>query len=578
MTSRALPRLARAHVAALVAACGRRRVVGLFTLQLLAAATEALGLALLVPAIQAIGGTDRVGVLVVGEVAPQVSYLALGGVVLARAGLQWWAALAGNEARVRTSDHLRLGAMRALFAARWSFVTSRRRSHVVQSLTTEAMRTMGATDLLIQGSVSALILVATATVAVALSPVVGATACLCVLFGAVLVRSSIARSARLGDEAGFQIDAFGSAVSDSLTAARLIIAHDAHERWHTLAEQEAARTRGLMHDYVRTTAGVRALLGVLAVVATVGLVLLGKAQGLGSAELIALAVLVIRLLSSAQGLVSHVQHFANLAPALDKLTELTALARLEREVSSDSGGPAVRGAPSVQLRHVVVRYAQGRSPALDGVSLAVAPSRLTVISGPSGSGKSTLVDVVLGLLRPESGEVWMDHAPLTDLTGWRARLGYVPQEPVLVPGTVWDNLVWSVQPGRKVDESDAWRALAVAELDEAIGRLPNGLHTWLAETAELSGGEKQRLTIARALMRDPDLLVLDEATSALDTDTERRIVSHLKESGRTILFVTHRNSIRAAADVVVELAWGRVVSGNGEGGSEFSNPWQNTRK
>lgn len=183
------------------------------------------------------------------------------------------------------------------------------------------------------------------------------------------------------------------------------------------------------------------------------------------------------------------------------------------------------------------------------------------LSGESGAGKSTLVDVILGLLRPETGEVLVDGERLRDLEAWRRRIGYVPQQTVLVPGTVWQNLTWSLPPGRTVTEEEAWEALRLSQLEAEIAALPGGLSAPLHELAELSGGEQQRLSIARAIIRDPELLVLDEATSALDVRTEERVLEHLLDGSRTVLMVTHRLSSRAVPTVSARLAEGSLLMG-----------------
>jgi ABC-type bacteriocin/lantibiotic exporter with double-glycine peptidase domain len=124
---------------------------------------------------------------------------------------------------------------------------------------------------------------------------------------------------------------------------------------------------------------------------------------------------------------------------------------------------------------------------------------------------------------------------------------------------VWQNLAWSLQPGRALTEEAAWAALRTACLDEVVGALDGGLQASLDEVAGLSGGEQQRLMVARALVRDPELLVLDEATAGLDAETEARVVERLLRRGGAVVMVTHRTAPLAAADAVLRLDAGRVV-------------------
>jgi ABC-type multidrug transport system fused ATPase/permease subunit len=243
------------------------------------------------------------------------------------------------------------------------------------------------------------------------------------------------------------------------------------------------------------------------------------------------------------------QTFANDSPALDRLAEFGQEAGQHRERRSEAAPsqPTIDGAALVSLRHVAVSYQPDAAAVFSSVCLDVPRGGLVTLTGASGAGKSTLLDVILGLLSPDEGEVLVEGAPLHDLAGWRARLGYVPQQTMLVPGSIRQNLVWSLPPGRTVDEAQVWLALRRACLDDVVRQLPDGLETVLHESAELSGGEQQRLSIARALLREPDLLLLDEATSALDAVTEQRVLEHLLDGSRAVVLVTHRISDHARA-------------------------------
>jgi ATP-binding cassette subfamily C protein len=164
-----------------------------------------------------------------------------------------------------------------------------------------------------------------------------------------------------------------------------------------------------------------------------------------------------------------------------------------------------------------------------------------VVVGETGAGKTTLGDVLLGLLPPVSGEVLVDGVPLATLPrdAWRARVGYLAQEPMLFHGTIRDNLLFA-RPSATAAALDA--ALAAAACD-FVARLPQALDAPVGDRGVLlSGGERQRLALARALLREPDLLVLDEATSALDAETEARILQTLRAlRGKcTVVFCTHR--------------------------------------
>jgi ATP-binding cassette subfamily C protein len=224
--------------------------------------------------------------------------------------------------------------------------------------------------------------------------------------------------------------------------------------------------------------------------------------------------------------------------------------------------PPLRLERHIRLRNVQFRYDKDADQSvLDGLDFVIPAQRTTALVGPSGAGKSTLADLLMGLLEPDAGVVEVDGLPLTraSLRSWRGSVAYVPQETFLFHDTVRANLLWA-QPGASDDE--LWRALDAAAATEFVGALPQGLDTVIGERGtRVSGGERQRLALARALLRDPALLILDEATSALDSESERRVRGSIDAlHGRlTMIVIAHRLSTIRAADQIVVLDGGRVA-------------------
>lgn len=557
-------RRARAYLALMAAAVGSGAVVRLVLLQLLVAVMEAAGLTLLVPVLQSLNGRDTLSLpgFDLRLSVPEAFALVLV-VVSVRALGQWRVAVLSVEIRLATIDALRLGLIDDLYAAEWGYLAGQRRSHVIQRLTTEVERAHNALFMLIRIIVGLLVLLATIAVAILLSPAIGGLAAVGLIAVVVASRRSVRSAVSLGEQMSARMDDFGAALSDSLSSVRLMRAHDASGAWSQLVAAEAGRVRTVRRSFVEKSSGVGAVLSIVAVVAVLGLILVGRAAGMSMAELAALAVVSTRLLTSAQTLIGSTQVFANEAPALDRLTTFRDEVRQHREPAAPTTAvpPTPGVAPLVTLRGVTVRYQTDLEPVLCSVNLDIPHRGLVVVAGDSGAGKSTLLDVILGLLRPEAGEVLVDGAPLHDFEAWRRRIGYVPQQTVLVPGTVWQNLTWSLPPGRDVTETQVWDALRVSQLEDEIRALPGGLTAQLHELAELSGGEQQRLSIARAIIRDPELLVLDEATSALDPRTEERVLEGLLDGSRTVLMVTHRLSSRALPTVSARLEDGSLLIG-----------------
>ncbi|MGY1666090.1 thiol reductant ABC exporter subunit CydD [Geodermatophilus sp. SYSU D00696] len=220
--------------------------------------------------------------------------------------------------------------------------------------------------------------------------------------------------------------------------------------------------------------------------------------------------------------------------------------------------PVPPGVPHLGLRGVTVRY--GDRVALDGVDLDLPPLSRTALVGPSGAGKTTAVRLLLGFRAPDAGAVLADGVPLSELDpdAWRARVAYVPERPWLSPGTVADNVRLG-RPG--AGDAEVEQALHRAGLLDLVSRLPQGSATPLGEdAARLSGGERVRLALARAFVKDAPVLVLDEPTGQLDAATESAVLAALDDlaRGRTVVTVTHRTAPLALHDRVVALDGGRV--------------------
>jgi ATP-binding cassette subfamily B protein len=215
----------------------------------------------------------------------------------------------------------------------------------------------------------------------------------------------------------------------------------------------------------------------------------------------------------------------------------------------------------VRLEDVTVRYPGSSRDAVSGVSLDVPAGSTLALVGPTGSGKSTLAGLLARLLDPDTGRVSVDGVDVRDLeeTVLAAVVGTVSQESYLVHASVRDNLLLA-RP--EATEAELWRALGAAQVAELVGSLPDGLDTVVgARGHRFSGGEQQRLAVARTILRDPPVLVLDEATSALDTATERALQEALDElaRGRTTVTIAHRLSTVRRADRIAVLDGGRVV-------------------
>lgn len=219
--------------------------------------------------------------------------------------------------------------------------------------------------------------------------------------------------------------------------------------------------------------------------------------------------------------------------------------------------------PSIALRNVRFAYSAEGESAMRDVTLAISAGHTAALVGPSGAGKSTLADVILGVLRPDSGEVLVGGIPPGHaVSRWPGAIAYVPQTVMMVEASVRANVALGL-PERLIDDESVWEALRRAQLAEFVRTKPGGLDTPIGERGlRLSGGQRQRLGIARALFTRPRLLVLDEATSALDAETEQAITAILDDLHEdvTVVIIAHRLSTIRHADLVLYLEDGGIVA------------------
>ncbi|MHC9543079.1 MAG: ABC transporter ATP-binding protein [Vulcanimicrobiota bacterium] len=277
------------------------------------------------------------------------------------------------------------------------------------------------------------------------------------------------------------------------------------------------------------------------------------------AKLVVLSIIFFRIWPLLGSFQSSFQFFLLMIPAWESfLKRMEELAAAREDFEEASHGETIEIKKGIEIKDVSFSYGEhieNGEPALKNVSISIPAHSLIAVTGKSGSGKSTLIDILLGLLQPQSGEIAIDGEPFRpEMTArWRNTIGFVPQDNYLFNGTVRENLMWA-RPNATEDE--LWEALEMSAADEFIREIPEGLETSCGDRgSRFSGGQRQRIALARAILRKPSLLILDEATSSLDTENEKKIQSAIRQlRGRmTILIVAHRMTTIKDADEIVLL-------------------------
>lgn len=281
-----------------------------------------------------------------------------------------------------------------------------------------------------------------------------------------------------------------------------------------------------------------------------------------------IAVAAFRILPSVGTVTSALNAIRSSIPAFNasyltikKVNELEEEIAQRQKMSTEEVNGEVGVHQELSIEHVSYKYPATEQYILEDVSLKIRAKSSIGIIGSSGAGKSTFVDVLLGLLEPESGKILLDGVQTVMLGDkWNRNIGYVPQSIYLVDEDIRANIAFGI-PKEEVDDSMVWRALEMAQLAEFVKAQPKGLDSRVGEWGvKFSGGQRQRVAIARALYTNPEILVLDEATAALDNETENALMEAIDalQGHKTLIVVAHRLTTIKRCDYIYEVKGGKL--------------------
>ena len=217
---------------------------------------------------------------------------------------------------------------------------------------------------------------------------------------------------------------------------------------------------------------------------------------------------------------------------------------------------------NIKLKNISFNYETDKKIAVNNINIDIAKGKSVGLIGKSGSGKSTLVDIIIGLLEPSTGEIFIDDNNISiKKISWQKQLGYVPQEVYLLDDTIRNNITFGIEK-EEIDEKLLSDVIEKSQLKNLINSLSNKLDTLIGDRgARLSGGEKQRIGIARALYNKPKVIVFDEATSSLDIYNENKILKEIYENkkDKTLIIISHRNNTVKYCDLIYVMEDGKII-------------------
>ncbi|WP_273832028.1 ABC transporter ATP-binding protein [Guptibacillus sedimenti] len=463
--------------------------------------------------------------------------------------------------------HIREETYRRVLHSDWPFFIKNRKSDLINILFSEVGRASSGTNSLLQFLSSLIITSIQIGLAFLLAPVITTFVLLCGLVLIYFNRKFLKRSLALGNRNYELAKTYVAGITDQINGIKDIKSNTLEESRMTWFNDVTQKMQNEQIEYMKlkTTSQLyyKAASVILIAVFIYMSIHLFQAQ---VGQLTLIVVIFSRLWPRVAGIQGSMEQIATTLPSFKVVKALQNECDLSREydVKESSLQPMVIS-DCMECRDIYFRYSQDGPYALKKINIIIPSNKMTAFVGRSGAGKSTLIDLLMGLNKPEKGEVIIDGVPLKSehLLSLRRSISYVAQDPFLFNSSIRENLML-VAPESK--DEDLWNALDFSSAAEFVRKLPDGLDSLIGDRGiKLSGGERQRLVLARAILRNPSILVLDEATSALDTENETKIQNALDrlKGKMTIIVIAHRLSTIRNADQVVVLDEGEVIQQGG---------------
>jgi len=338
------------------------------------------------------------------------------------------------------------------------------------------------------------------------------------------------------------------------------------EQFHTFAEsnKDATIYQSVVKSLPKPIIETLMVLGILTI--TLIMVYEGRSFDQIIPVLTLFGVAAVKLMPVFSVLIQQITTIRYSAPSVDAVCEDLDLLEIKYKKFRDQILKKAVKMPvneGIELKSISYKYPKSDEYAVENINLTIPKGSAVAFVGASGAGKTTLVDIILGLLTPESGTIEVDGRDIyNNIRGWMKNIGYIQQSDYLFDEKIFRNIAFGI-PDDEIDYTKLNSALNAAQLVEVVDRLPRGLKTRVGERGvRLSGGQRQRVTIARALYNNPQVLIMDEATSALDNITEKFVIEAIERlrGDRTIIMIAHRLTTVQNCDMIYLMEEGEIVA------------------
>jgi ABC-type multidrug transport system fused ATPase/permease subunit len=484
--------------------------------------------------------------------------------MLLRAAVVTWRDVRLAELQIGFLESQRASVAELLGAARWDRLVRLRHARITHLMSGDIQRVSTGASFLLQSTVSMVMLATQCVVAFLLSPALAAVAFVMLAVIGLALAPMVRQSQRLGQfVTGANLSLLDSA-TQFLGGLKLAVSQNLQGSFTDEFRQTLQGLADRQVDAMRQRSYARLAVNLLSSAVGAAILLIGFGWlHVPASVLITLLLIISRMGGPVAQIQQGLQQMALALPAYDKLVELKAELAAVGELRPPAVVPFPEG--SVAFEAVVFHHTLDGSDdvggGVDGLNFTLAPGAFVGISGPSGAGKTTFADLLVGLFPPQAGRITVGGKLLVGetLAAWREGVSYVSQDPFLFHDTVRRNLAWA-NPGSS--ETEMWAALELADAAAVVRRMEHGLDSVVGERGSLvSGGERQRIALARAILRRPRLMILDEAASAVDVAAERALVARIAAlaPAPTIVMIAHRPESLALCDYVVRLENGRFT-------------------